>query len=385
MLNRVFLTATILALTGCGNRFIGENGGDGKRVQKSFDKMSPYEVNGKWYYPANREVGEKITGIVSWYGDDYHGKDTANGEKFNMYSNSAAHKTLPMNTMLYVKNLSNGKGVVVRVNDRGPFIDNRELDLSKKAGTEIDIIRVGTTKAEITVLGYNGMIDDDILRNAQFGEFKLPNQQFEVKEEDKSSKIEVETLKTSIVQNTFSGTNIIEDAIFIEKNTPKEANNRDESNKTLKSSIVADVKIAKISQENSNLLLEEVSENSLKDLNSSMQNKLIEELNSTSEPVKTVTNMVIEPQVIIPKEVVLQKRFYVQVASFKNEDGVDRFLSENRDLLQKPLSLISRQEGELHKIWVSGFENMDEAREFNNKKEFFASSFIVVRDERVGE
>lgn len=94
---------------------------------------------------------------VSYYAEDFHGKKTSNGEVFNMYDLSCAHKSLPFNTKVRVTNLKNGKSVVVRVNDRGPFVKSREMDLSKAAAVKLGMIKDGTAKAnlEIISLGAN--------------------------------------------------------------------------------------------------------------------------------------------------------------------------------------------------------------------------------------
>lgn len=92
------------------------------------------------------------TGIASWYGPDFHGRPTANGETYNMNHLTAAHRTLPFNTMLRVENLDNGKSVVVRVNDRGPYIGNRIIDLSRAAAREIDMIGSGTAKVVLYLI-----------------------------------------------------------------------------------------------------------------------------------------------------------------------------------------------------------------------------------------
>lgn len=94
----------------------------------------------------------KKDAIVSYYAGDFHGKKTSNGETFNMNALTCASKTLPFNTILKVTNLSNGKSVTVRVNDRGPFIPNRELDLSKAAAIKLDMIKTGTTHARIEIV-----------------------------------------------------------------------------------------------------------------------------------------------------------------------------------------------------------------------------------------
>ena len=118
----------------------------------SKSKLKPYEVLGRWYYPRNVQVGDTFTGISSWYGPNFHGKLTANGEIYDMYGYTAANKILPLNTIIKVINLSNNKSVVVRVNDRGPFVKGRILDLSYAAGKKIGIDKTGTAMVKIIVL-----------------------------------------------------------------------------------------------------------------------------------------------------------------------------------------------------------------------------------------
>ena len=120
--------------------------------------MRPYTVNGVTYYPTVVKVGEKFRGIASWYGPNFHGKRTSNGEIYNMYAFTAAHKTLPMNTMVKVTNLRNGRSTIVRINDRGPFVRNRIIDLSYAAAKEIGIVGTGTAPVELEVLGFDSTI-----------------------------------------------------------------------------------------------------------------------------------------------------------------------------------------------------------------------------------
>ena len=89
------------------------------------------------------------SGMASWYGPNFHGKATANGEIFNMNDLTAAHRTLPFNTIVQVENLDNGRSVVVRINDRGPYVANRVIDLSRKASQEINMIDAGTASVHI--------------------------------------------------------------------------------------------------------------------------------------------------------------------------------------------------------------------------------------------
>lgn len=129
--------------------------------------MRPYSVFGIKYYPFIANIGDDFEGTASWYGPDFHSKKTSNGEIYDMYDMTAAHKTLPMNTVLRVDNLENGKSIIVRINDRGPFVRGRIIDLSNKAANEIDMVRRGTAKVKITVLGYNGEIEN---KNAPYAQ-----------------------------------------------------------------------------------------------------------------------------------------------------------------------------------------------------------------------
>ena len=157
----VFLT---ILLGGCGvtNLSAPRGGGTYGTPKNSYAvhraTMRPYTVNGTRYYPTVVSVGTKYRGIASWYGPNFHGKRTSNGEIYNMYNYTAAHKTLPMNTMVRVTNLNNGKSVVVRINDRGPFVSNRIIDLSYAAAKKIGMISTGTAPVELEVLGFHGNI-----------------------------------------------------------------------------------------------------------------------------------------------------------------------------------------------------------------------------------
>ena len=118
--------------------------------------MRPYVVHGKKYYPQVVSVGDRFRGNASWYGPNFHGKFTSNGERYNMWAMTAAHKTLPMNTIVKVTNRRNGKSTVVRINDRGPFVSTRIIDLSKAAASKIDMIGAGTAPVTLEVLGFEG-------------------------------------------------------------------------------------------------------------------------------------------------------------------------------------------------------------------------------------
>jgi len=116
-------------------------------------EAKPYKVLGKWYQPRRNSYGFRQTGLASWYGKDFHGKKTANGEIYDMYAITAAHKTLPFNTYVDVNNLENGRTLKVRINDRGPFVRGRIIDLSYTAADKLGIVGPGTARVEIVALG----------------------------------------------------------------------------------------------------------------------------------------------------------------------------------------------------------------------------------------
>jgi rare lipoprotein A len=112
----------------------------------------PYKVFGVWYYPIADAAGFQEQGFASWYGPGFHGKKTSNGEVYDMHALTAAHKTLPLGTHVRVTRTDTGKSVVVRLNDRGPFVDDRIIDLSRAAAQSLDMIGSGTARVRIEAL-----------------------------------------------------------------------------------------------------------------------------------------------------------------------------------------------------------------------------------------
>jgi len=142
----LLMIALILFSCGCASASPPEY-----KVRKGTQK--PYKIDGKWYTPVASSYGFEETGLASWYGRDFHGKKTSNGEVYDMYAMTAAHKTLPMNTYVKVTRLDDGRETVVRINDRGPFVRERIIDLSYSAAKEIGIEDLGTTRVKIVALG----------------------------------------------------------------------------------------------------------------------------------------------------------------------------------------------------------------------------------------
>ena len=114
--------------------------------------MRPYQVRGRWYRPAEQPGYEEV-GMASWYGDRFNGRPTSTGERFDMHALTAAHKTLPLPGLVEVTNLANGRTVVLRVNDRGPFVDDRIIDLSRGAAEALDLLQRGVGEVRVRYLG----------------------------------------------------------------------------------------------------------------------------------------------------------------------------------------------------------------------------------------
>jgi rare lipoprotein A len=116
------------------------------------ETLEAHVINNKTYYQIPSSDGFTQKGFASWYGPGFHGRKTSNGEAYNMHSLTAAHKTLPLGTVLLVKNLDNGKNTLVRVNDRGPFAGGRIIDLSYKAARALGVVDNGMAKVQIVAL-----------------------------------------------------------------------------------------------------------------------------------------------------------------------------------------------------------------------------------------
>lgn len=114
--------------------------------------MRPYQIRGRWYQPAE-QPGYDETGMASWYGDQFNGRPTATGERFDMHALTAAHKTLPLPGLVEVTNLANGRRIVVRVNDRGPFVDGRIIDLSRGSAEALGMLQAGVAEVRVRYLG----------------------------------------------------------------------------------------------------------------------------------------------------------------------------------------------------------------------------------------
>jgi peptidoglycan lytic transglycosylase len=144
------LALALLALASCA-----EHGTKAPTQQQAtipgYKVGKPYQIDGVWYYPAV-DYNYAETGIASWYGPDFHGLATANGETYDMNALTAAHRTLPMPSMVRVTNLDNGRQIALRVNDRGPFANNRIIDVSRRAAQLLGFEQQGTARVRVEIM-----------------------------------------------------------------------------------------------------------------------------------------------------------------------------------------------------------------------------------------
>ena len=167
------LLAVSMLITACGGQVVVKDEQDRapkknvdiSRVPDPVPRAEPkskygnpksYEVFGIRYYVMDSSLGYKERGIASWYGEKFHGRRTSSGETYDMYAMTAAHKSLPLPTYVSVRNLENGRKIIVRVNDRGPFHQGRIIDLSYTAAQKLDIVRAGTARVEVEALNPGG-------------------------------------------------------------------------------------------------------------------------------------------------------------------------------------------------------------------------------------
>ncbi len=167
----VFIVA--MALAGCGGGKTKRDGPGSARIpdlpgdavprpepRSRYGNGPVYEVFGKRYTVMRSSRGYKERGVASWYGKAFHNKLTSNQEVYDMYAMTAAHKTLPLPTYVQVRNLRNNKTIVVRVNDRGPFVNNRIIDLSYAAAVKLDMVGAGTSLVEVTAISFEAPSGD---------------------------------------------------------------------------------------------------------------------------------------------------------------------------------------------------------------------------------
>jgi rare lipoprotein A len=163
-----------------------------------------YMIKEKYYFPK-KDLYYNKTGIASWYGPKFHGKLTANGEIYDQNAFTAAHKTLPLPSAVKVTNLKNNKSVVLRINDRGPFVNDRIIDLSSKAADILDLKKNGTGLVRVTVLKDKSEILEDLAKKGYFPEIKdLPKVEVPKVNIPKITNVKIEESKKKIIKNKIS-------------------------------------------------------------------------------------------------------------------------------------------------------------------------------------
>ncbi len=163
------LTLAAMSLAACGGNDVRDSAPSGSvsvpdlpgdpvprpEARSRYGNGPVYEVLGQTYSVMDSSSGYKERGVASWYGKKFHGRLTSNREPYDMYEMTAAHKTLPLPTYVKVRNLRNNRSIIVRVNDRGPFVHNRIIDLSYAAALKLDMIRDGTSLVEVTAISFD--------------------------------------------------------------------------------------------------------------------------------------------------------------------------------------------------------------------------------------
>lgn len=316
--------------------------------------MRPYTINGKTYYPTTVNVGDTASGIASWYGPDFHGKKTSNGETYNMNAMTAAHKTLPMNTMVRVTNLGNGAQTTVRINDRGPFVAGRIIDLSKAAATSIGMIGTGTARVKLEVVGFYG--DGKNYQNT--GSLSSPPSVYN--STNWGSGVSG-TIITAGISGAMSGgiSGAVSSASLAAKSAAKSAANTAIRQAVDKGVQKASQKISETFEKNSNL----VSPNN--------------EFTSLNEASKNSANFG-EPKITKGQQSFEGGSFMVQIGAFKRLEGAESFKNSNANKYgYKTLIRTFDIDGEkIYRVFLSGFRSEAEARDFVEAKHF-GGAYIV--------
>jgi rare lipoprotein A len=404
----------LFVLTGCSSRFeepkvkknlssknnSQKNSSSNKNnSQKSSSKsgvdtatMRPYKVKGHWYYPKKVDIGSYERGIASWYGKKFHGRKTSNGEIYNMHSLTAAHKTLPMNTMVYVKNIENDKTVTVRINDRGPFAGDRIIDLSKKAAETLNMLKDGTTLVELKILGYDGQeeISPEEETVSQAKQNSSEANDLNKTQAKNSSHINLEISKKD--ENKFETTTIkpitiigFNETLNSLKEEEKQEKNIDITDSEQNMYPIGDEnKIKNSEKEIAEERIKIVKKEQVPVIEYNPEVKKIPEITDDlkiDEQAKSKNKTSNEPVLSFYDDTELKISYYVQVSSFSKESGAKSFIKANKYKLNNSLSFKIGFENGLHKVWIQGFKDEAEARNYINSNDQFTSAWLVMKEE----
>lgn len=189
MLKQIKVILLCLLIAGCASHGTPELAGLSPKAQAVVIKQyggvykvgNPYQIMGRWYYPKE-DYSYAETGMASWYGDDFHAKRTANGEKYDMNTLTAAHRTLPLPSIVRVTNLENGRSLVVRVNDRGPYVKERIIDISKRGAQLLGYQTKGTAKVKVEIMAEESRALKAALLNQRVPTYQEPVKKQEIKQ-----------------------------------------------------------------------------------------------------------------------------------------------------------------------------------------------------------
>ena len=304
----------------------------------------PYKVNGVWYFPKEDPNYDEV-GYASWYGPDFHNKRTANGEIFDMNMLSAAHKTLPLPCVARVTNLQNGRSLVLRINDRGPFVNDRILDVSRKAAQLLGFKDQGTTKVRVEVLPEESMTVASLTQNSGYINKNTitPAESGEVSVADDLEGIaSFGNLNESPIGKDLPGANFDaspQQGLFDDK--PFNSISRKEE----------EGQVPVISEEEYNRQLEE----------SLRPSSPVEQ---TSIQAATPPVQVVQPQAApIAPAAPSGKQFYIQAGAFSSQSNAHRLTQKLQHAGPTGISERQTARGTFYKVRVGPFDSVSQARQ----------------------
>ena len=197
-------TSGIEVAANLGKKYFIPNNKNSNSSKAVFKIGKKYEIKGKYYFPK-KDLYYNKTGIASWYGPKFHGKITANGEIYDQYALTAAHRTLPLPSAVKVTNLENNKSIILRINDRGPYVNDRIIDLSSKAADILGLKKKGTGLVRVTILKEKSEILEELAKKGYFPEIKdLPKLELPQVNVPKINNVKVLGSKKKILKNKIN-------------------------------------------------------------------------------------------------------------------------------------------------------------------------------------
>lgn len=295
----------------------------------------PYKVNGVWYFPKEDYSYDEV-GYASWYGPDFHNKRTANGEVFDMSMLSAAHKTLPLPSVVRVTNLQNGRSLILRVNDRGPFVNDRLLDVSKKAAQLLGFKDQGTTKVRVELLPEESMTVASLAQNSNY-----------IKPED------IKPVETGDVVIT----NELKDLQSFDRGDPQPIG-RNLPGGTVEKDLFDDQPLSSISRKEAEQKVPVMSE---EDYNRQLE----ESLQKTSTSRASGESYSSSAAGSLPS--IGGRQFFVQAGAFGRMENAQRVSEALKSIGKTSINKITTSRGNLYKVQVGPFNKDFDARQAMKK------------------